>query len=97
MKRCWHSILEHLNILANFCPSKIEPSSYEWDIKEGHMVPQKCLKFLPLKYIVTCKCIGPCRNKQCKCRKMGVRCVFYCHKGSDTNDSCLNVQVEPIF
>ena len=88
IKRCLHSTYKCLTILNTSLHS--DPSSFGWDLKDGYMKPQKFLKFLPSKYIVTCNCTGACKTYQCKCRKMGVECVLYCHKTSDKKAACQN-------
>ena len=91
IRRCWYSARVNLNLLAKENLQNIRPEAYGWDLTDGLMKPDKCLLFLPSRYIVTCRCKGSCMTNQCKCRKSGVGCVFYCHGVAGTNNSCRNV------
>ena len=92
IKRCWYSVRLSLNLLGNQNHHETRPEAYGWDLSDGFMKPDKCMLYLPSKYVAICSCKGTCASNQCKCRKLGVKCVFYCHGPAGRNSgSCKNL------
>ena len=60
-----------------------------WIEKIGVFLPSKCFKYLPEKFLQTCKCAGNCETKRCKCKAAGVKCTMYCHS-KNSSEPCIN-------
>ena len=85
IKRAFYSVRKVLCLLdVSVTHPAPDPTNYGWVKDNDTLLLDECLKPLPQRMLVVCKCTGMCGSTRCKCKKAGVKCVIFCHKQEST-------------
>ena len=86
IKRAFFVLRNVLNVFNDRSP-ELNAIDFGWFLEGDTMLPAKGLKPIPDDILVVCKCVGKCDTNRCKCFKVDVPCVVYCHTAHQDCDN----------